>query len=63
MISITNRIVRPNIENPASARASGSFWSKLLLHKRRELFILPKQCWEPLQNVCEILVISIRKRA
>ena len=23
-----NRIVRPNIENAASGRASGSFWSK-----------------------------------
>ena len=36
-----NRIVRSNIENPASAKSSGSFWSKLLLQKRKGLHILP----------------------
>ena len=54
-----NRIVRPSTENPASARASGSFWSKLLLQKRRGLPILPKKCWEPLYVVCEVLIIFI----
>ena len=58
-----NRIVTPNIENPPSARASGVFWSKLLLQKRRGLLILPKKCWEPLLAVCEVFVILIRKRA
>ena len=47
----------------ASARASGSFWSKLLLQKRRGLLILPKKCWKPLYAVCEVLVILIRKLA
>ena len=58
-----NRIVKPNIENPASAKASGSFWSKLLLQKRRGLLILPIKCWEPLHAVCELLVIMIRTHA
>ena len=35
-----NRIVRPSIENATSAKVSGSFWSKCLLHKRRALLIL-----------------------
>ena len=54
---------RPNIENPASARASDSFWSKVLLQKGRGLLILPKKCWEPLYTVCEVLLILIRKIA
>ena len=37
-----NRIVRPNIENAASARASDSFWSKYLLHKKRVLLVYLK---------------------
>ena len=41
-----NRIVRPNIENAASARAFGSFWSKYFLYKKRVLLILPEKCWE-----------------
>ena len=40
-----NRIVRPNIENSAIAKASGSFWSNLLLQNRRGLPILPQKCW------------------
>ena len=55
-----NRIVRPNIENAASARASGSFWSKSLLHNKRVLLVLPEKCWESLYAVCEVLVILIR---
>ena len=55
-----NRIVRPNIENAASARASGSFWSKYLLPKKRVLLVLPEKCWESLYAVCEVLVILIR---
>ena len=39
-----NRIVRPNMENATSARASGSFWSKYLLHKNRVLLILRGKC-------------------
>ena len=58
-----NRIVRPNIENAASARSSGRFWSKYLLHKKRVLFVLPEKCWEPLYAVCEVLVILIRTLA
>ena len=57
-----NRIVRPYVENAASVRASGSFWSKYLLHKKRVLLILPEKCWESLYAVCEVLVILIRKR-
>ena len=40
-----NRIVGPNIENAASARASatGSFWSKYLLHKKGVLLVLPEK--------------------
>ena len=34
------RIDRPNIENAAGARASGSFWSKYLVHKKIVLLIL-----------------------
>ena len=41
-----NRIERPNIANAASARASGSFWSKYLLHKKRVQPVLPEKCWE-----------------
>ena len=52
-----NRIVRPNIEKAARARASGSFWSKYLLHKKKVLLILPEKCWESLYAVCEVLVI------
>ena len=55
-----NRIVRPNIENVASAKASGSFWSKYLLHKKRVLYILPEKCSESLYAVCEVLVSLIR---
>ena len=58
-----NRIVRLNIENAVSARASGGFWPKYLLQKKRILLILPKKCWESLYAVCEELVILIRKRA
>ena len=58
-----NRIVRPNIENAASARAYGSFWSRYLLHKKRVLLTLPEKCWESLYAVCEVLLILIRKRA
>ena len=47
-----NRIVRPNIINAARARASGSFWSKYLLHKERILLILREKCWESLYAVC-----------
>ena len=43
-----NRIVRPNIENAASVRASGSFWSKYLLHKEDVLLVLPEKRWEAL---------------
>ena len=57
------RIVRPNIENAASARASGSFWSKYLLHKKRVLVVLTEKCWESLYVVCEVLVILIREHA
>ena len=38
-----NRTVRPIIENLASARASGSFWSKYLLHKKTVLSVLPEK--------------------
>ena len=55
--------VRPNIENPAGVRASGKFWSNILLYKRRGLLILPKKCWESLHSVLEVLVILIGKRA
>ena len=55
------RIVRPNIKNAASARTSGSFWSKYLLHKKRVLLVLPEKCWESLYAVCEVLVILIRR--
>ena len=58
-----NRIFRPNIENAASARASGSFLSKYLLHKKRESLVLLEKCWEPLYAACEVLVILIRTRA
>ena len=47
-----NRIVTPIIENAASARASGRFWSKYLLHKERILLILREKCWESLYAVC-----------
>ena len=57
-----NRIVRPSIENATSAKVSGSFGSKCLLHKRRALLILLKKCWESLA-VCKELVFFIRKRA
>ena len=55
-----NRIVRPDIENDASARSSGSFWSKYLLHKKGVLLVLPEKGWEALYVVCEVLVILIR---
>ena len=57
-----SRIVRPKIENAASARASGSFYSKYLLHKKRVLFILSDKCWDSLYAICEVLVILFRKR-
>ena len=56
-----DRIVRPNIENAASA--CGSFWSEFLLHKKRVLLVLSEKCWESLYAVCEVLVILIRTRA
>ena len=34
-VTYKKRIVRPNIENPARAKASGRFWSKLLLQKTK----------------------------
>ena len=49
------RIVRPNFENAPSVRASGSFWSNYLLHKKGDLHILPDKCWELLYAVCEVL--------
>ena len=54
-----NRIVRPNIINAAWERASGSFWSKYLLHKKRVhkkrvRLVLPEKCWELLNAVCEV---------
>ena len=57
------RIVRMIIANAASAGASGSFWSKYLLHKKRVLLVLPAKCWEPLYAVCKVFVILIRKHA
>ena len=55
--------IEQNIENPASALASGCFWSKLLLQKRKGLLILFKKCWKPFYAVCEVLVILIRQPA
>ena len=55
------RIVRPNIEKAASAKAFGSFWSKYLLYKKRVESILPKKFLESLYFVSELLIL-IRKR-
>ena len=49
-----NSFVTPNIENAASARASGSFWSKCLLHKKKVILILPEKNWESLYAVCVV---------
>ena len=58
-----DRIVTPNFVNAASARASVSFWSKYMLHKKRVVLILRERCWESLYSVCEVLVTFIRKGA
>ena len=57
------RIVRSNVEKAASAQASGSFWSKYVLHKKRVLLNLLEKFWESRNAVCEALLIFIRKHA
>ena len=50
-------------ENAPSARASDSFWSKYLLHKKIKLLILPEKCWESLYAVRAVIVLLIKKRS